>query len=391
VTVHGSYFSRLEIRENFDKLGVSAGRFQEGDRSVYRFRTSFTTGPMDIGDDKAVILHFAPQASGFYPATGDWQNTIGESNVGVVEGFLRLATSSYDLDVGRFIMNYGHSAIIGSLDWHQTARSFQGSRLRLHLPENAYADVFMTQLSEGAPGQTDFLAGDSYFGGVYAGLGSLLGGSVKALDVYALANIWNATPATAMTMRVPPAVQGTIGALYQGGVGNVDYMVEGGIQLGKRRVGTANPDIFAYNSEAEVGYKLGGLRVAGYGAYVSGEDGEGDLNSWDQLYPTAHAFFGLMDVIGPRSNIADGALRVSYVFGNGLIFKGDLHNFIRPEAYGPNGETGYAGSEANLHFIYKIGKGLVIRALYGAFLPNEDMYNTSDAAHYGELELRYDI
>ncbi len=400
VSVHGSYFTRYELRENYDKLGVSAGRFQEGDRAVYRFRTSITTGPMDIGGDKAVMLHFAPQASGFYPGAGTASNTnatVGESDLGVVEGYLRLKTPDWDLDVGRFIMNYGISAVIGSLDWHQSARSFQGARWMLHLPEKAFVDLFMTQQAEGAPGERAFARGDEYFTGAYAGLGSLVPG-LNVLDVYALAKVWGGRAPTEMSEKVSAAMQATLGSLVKGDLGPLDYIVEGGVQFGKRRVApmmvNVNRDVLAYNIDGELGLKLGGFRVAGYGAYASGEDGTGKLNSWDELYPTTHMFFGLMDIIGIRSNIADAALRLSYAAPANLLFKFDFHNFFRPEDANSalmGSQDGYAGSEGNLHVIHKLGKGLVLRAMYGFFVPNDEIYARKDAAHYLEVELRYDI
>jgi len=402
VTVHGSYFSRYELRSGYDTLGVSRARFQEGDRAVYRFRTSFTTGPIDVGKGNSVVLQFSPQASGFYPGNGSANNvnaTIGETDLGVVEGFMRLQNAAYALDVGRFIMNYGNSAVIGSLDWHQAARSFQGARLRLNVGEGGFTDFFVTQLREGAPGNDDFLAGDAYFAGAYAGLGALIE-PLKVLDVYALVNGVGVT-ANGDGGRVPGAVEATIGSLIKGGAGILDYQAEGGVQFGKRVAGGASRDVFAFNIEGELGLKLApGFRVAGYGAFVSGDDGDGQgsIGSWNELYPTTHKFFGLTDVMGFRSNIADAALRFAFKSSSGVIFKADFHNFFRPNTAGQGGafyqnqEKGYAGSEANLHAIYIIGKGLKVRAMYGVFVPNKDTFGgNDDPANYFELELRYDI
>lgn len=404
MTVHGSYFTRYELRRDYDKIGASQGRFLEGDRAVYRFRTALATGPIDIGDDKAVVLYFAPQASGFYPGAGTAGNTastVGESDLGVVEGFLRLQTPGWDMDVGRFIMNYGSSAVIGSLDWHQSARSFQGARWMLHLPEKAFVDVFLTQQTEGVQlqgGQTRFAGGDEYFTGLYSGLGPLVP-ALKVLDVYALAKVWGGRAATAMASSLPVAVQATLGSLVKGEVGPLDYILEGGVQFGKRRLAPAmlapsNRGVLAYNLDAELGVKLGkGFRAAGYGAYVSGENGTGRLNDWDELYPTTHMFFGLMDIMGLRRNIADAALRLSYAAAANTLLKLDFHNFFRPEDASPlpGVQDGYAGSELNVHAIQKLGKGLTLRAMYGAFLPSDQVFPADDLAHYLEVELRYDI
>jgi Alginate export len=400
VTINGSYFTRYELRSNYDRLGVSKGRFQEGDRTVYRFRTSLTTGPMSVGADRTVTAVFSPQASGFLPGAGtagSTNPTIGESDLGVVEGFIRIASPLWDLEVGRFIMNYGNSAVIGSLDWHQSARSFQGARWVLHLPEKAHVDAFFTQQVEGSPAVDRFTGGDEYFAGAYAVLGPMVHG-LKALDVYALSKLWGARSGGAPAMHLGNAVQTTVGSLVKGDVGVMDYNLEAGLQFGQRRLATmvaSNADVFAYNVELELGVKAGKkMRMAAYGALVSGDDGEGSNNAWDELYPTGHAFFGLMDVMGPRSNIADAAFRWSYAITGETTAKFDFHNFFRPQDANPiltGKQDGYAGSEANLNLAHKLGKGLVVRGLYGLFLPNKDVYGIKDVAHYLEAELRYDF
>jgi len=157
----------------------------------------------------------------------------------------------------------------------------------------------------------------------------------------------------------------------------------------------SNRSVFAYNVEGELGVKFApGFRAAGYGAYASGENGSGKLNNWDELYPTTHMFFGLMDIIGIRSNIADAALRLSYASPATMVFRLDVHNFFRPQdanAVAMGKQNGYVGSEANLNVIHKLGKGLTLRGLYGVFVPNEDIYPSDSTAHYVELEMRYDI
>jgi Alginate export len=400
VTVNGSYFTRYEWRDNYDRLGVSKGRFQEGDRTVYRFRTSLTTGPMVVGADRTVTAFFAPQASGFLPGAGtagSTNPTIGESDLGVLEGFIRIASPVWDLEVGRFMMNYGNSALIGNLDWHQSARSFQGARWVLHLPEKAHVDAFFTQQVEGGPAVDRFTGGDEYFAGAYAVLGPMVH-ALKALDVYALSKLWGARSGAAPALHLDNAAETTVGSLVKGEAGVMDYNVEAGLQIGQRRLATmvaSNVDVFAYNVELELGVKVGkNLRLAAYGAHVSGDDGKGSNNSWDELYPTGHAFFGLMDVMGPRSNITDGAFRLSYAFTGETTAKFDFHNFFRPQDANPvlaAKQDGYAGSEANLNVAHRLGKGLVMRGLYGLFLPNKDVFGRNDTAHYLEVELRYDF
>ena len=125
-----------------------------------------------------------------------------------------------------------------------------------------------------------FIGNDEYFTGIYSGLAPLVP-ALKALDVYALAKVWGPRSATMTTGSVSTAVQATVGALLKATMGALDYQLEGGIQFGKRRLtpmmaAPVNRGVMAFNIDGEFGVTLApGLRLAGYGAYVTGEDGSG--------------------------------------------------------------------------------------------------------------------
>ena len=52
------------MRENYDDLGVSRGRFTEGDAIFYRARFGLATTPISVADGTDVLLQFTPQAAG---------------------------------------------------------------------------------------------------------------------------------------------------------------------------------------------------------------------------------------------------------------------------------------------------------------------------------------
>lgn len=397
--VGASIFTRFEMREGYDRLGVSRGRFTEGELVVYRTRLRLDTAMIDVGGGQRVMVRFAPQVDGFW---GNQPSTVSNPNLGVNEAFLRLDNDLFTLDVGHFMMNYGDALVIGNLDWHQTARSFDGGRVRVS-PEDAeyWVDVFFTQLSDGWGGpDLDPLAGDAYFTGIYADVGPLIGAQT-ALEPYLLGQLWlsqevptDPTDPSAGTTTNPGAVQGTFGVRAKQSYGVVDLRLEAGVQFGKRRVGATAPEVFAFQVDGEVGVTpLKGLRLALEGLYASGDDPTtNQVEGWDQLYPTAHKFLGLMDVIGGRSNVASGVLHVAYAGLSPVVVKLDTHVFARPRT--ADGVSAYAGTELDMNVIYRLGEGLKLRAMYAVFVPGSDHYFVDGAAadepaHYVECQFGY--
>jgi len=391
-------FSRFEARENYDTLGVSRTRFQEGDQTVFRSRITIETNPLQLTDGVKGSLYMAPQASGAWGTQGIG-GTIGEANLGIYEGYFKLSSDLITAKVGRFAMNYGDALMVGNLDWHQSGRAFDGAHLSL-TPGAVVVDAFVTQTGEGFNAPSPLFVGDSYFWGVYSKLGGaiaegldldayVLGKSVAATDI-------TVTDPTGMTpdtqVHKDGATHATVGARIKQKLGAIDYRAEAGIQFG-RAVGPATESLskFAYQADAEVGFTLmPGTRIALNGAVASGDsDPTDDKNeAWDELYPTTHKWFGLMDVIGFRTNIMSANLKFGTKLAESTILKVHAHVFSRMEdnGLGFSGTKKLAGYEADTILVQKIGKFAYTKGMYSVFIPEEDHYGTTDLAHYGEIQ-----
>ena len=291
-----SIWTRYEMRENYDKLGVSRGRFQEGDFAVYRARLTLKTAAINIGADQKVTVHFCPQADGFW---GEQPSTVSNPNLGVYEAFLRLDNALLTLDVGHFAMNYGDALVIGDLRWHQTARSFDGARLRLKPGGAAWIDLFFTQLDEGLLGpDADAFAGDVYFTGLYASFGGLISDKTT-IEPYVLAQIWTEQE-DGSTVVARPATQATVGLRALQKYGWLDVRFEGGVQFGKRRLGggALNPDVLAFQIDGEVGFTfVKGLRLSLEGLFASGDNPDTDdkVEGYDEKPRTPDALCRAID------------------------------------------------------------------------------------------------
>ncbi len=409
LTVTGSFFSRYELREGYERIGKMEARFREMDAVAYRARLGLATSPQEVTDCLSALVQFTPQASGFWQAGG-----LSDAELGLHEGYLRLKSCRVRIDAGRFEMVYGDHLVIGNVGWHQTGRSFDGARLRLGTTQDRpWVDLFFTLSSEGLPDLYEPIgAGDLYFTGAYAGLGPLLDDGFD-LDIYALTHVW---PATDVPESAPGAGDGgegeaaaelTLGTRLKKRVGIIDMRAEGGVQLGARR---AAPDqvgeavsVVAFQVDAEAGLNLldDRLRIAGAGLYASGDDPDTDDRDegYNQLYPTAHKFLGFADIIGGRSNVAGPIARVGLKLPHDIALKLDGHFFFRPAdraTTAPDGtvstiDSGYSATEIDTSLVYGIGKGLKLRGMYALFLPSSDQFPSTDPVHYLEVELRYDV
>ena len=394
-------FSRFEYRQNYDVLGVSKGRFQEGDQTVFRARLIFETNPLSLGDNIEGLVKISPQASGNWGNNGTG-GTIGALDAGLYEGYFEFRGERFDGKVGRISLNYGDGMLIGNLDWNEVGRAFDGIQLRTKLGKG-WVDALFTQTAEGYPLTTQpFFGNDAALWGAYAALGENLAEGL-ALDVYALGKTRfggrDFIDESDDTFDTTSATRMTFGARVKQRLGFFDYRLEGGVQVGKSPVdddgidvSAADPNLddFAYNVDGDVGLNFSETTRLGLGGVLASGDNPSTQKDegWDQLYPTAHKFLGLMDVIGKRDNVASVNLKLQTQLGTSTTFKADLHAFWRLEqgGFGQSGDGLFTGGELDAQVIQQIGKWGYARGLYGIFVPMKDYFGSSQAAHYTEIQ-----
>ena len=338
-------FTRFEHREGYDRagvvvpgacVGVIAGT-TDGDCVRYRVRVGIAIEPLEIARDVRVGVRFLPQVAGHWAMPNGGSSTSGgfvDPVLGLHEGFLSLHLGeAFRLDVGRFEMFYGEHLVIGNLDWHPNGRAFDGARARYQPVEDGlFVDGFWTITTEG--GLPAFGENDQYFYGLYAGLGPAIAPGL-ALDAYALVLQNNDSIDLVTGAERDFSLRLTLGGRFRHRVEMIDVRVESGLQVGTAgQIRPAAPQtIIAGQVDAEVGLNLleDRLRFALEGLFASGDGPSPDLNeAYNQLFPTAHAFLGLSDVMGGRSNVASGVLHVTGKPVPQLAIHLDLHVFARP-------------------------------------------------------------
>jgi hypothetical protein len=381
-----SFWTRYEFREGYADIGRAHPRFREMDMFWYRARFGLSTTPVDVGNGKNVVVFFEPQASGFWGDKNEGKpNNIADGALGIHQAKVRINGEGGGwLDAGRFEMAYGEHVVIGTVGWHQTARTFDGIRGHLKM-DKGWLDLFFTQNYETPADQAPFGAGDAYFMGAYAGLGEMVGEGVD-LDAYVLADV---APRSAPDPD-ELAANVTVGSRFKKKMGNLDIRAEAGVQFWA----AGGPGGFAWHGLAEVGHKLGdATRVAAQGFAASGDDPTTTENEgWRQLYPTAHKFMGWMDIIGPRTNIMGGILRGRHKVGKTAL-GADAHVFLRMQPSTAGGsDDALAGIEIDTFAKHPLGKNLFVKGGYSIFLPGEDVYGPDkDPVHYVEATLGYTL
>lgn len=392
-----STWTRFEVREGYDRLGVSRGRFQEGDAFFYRARLGVRTAPLELTPGWEGFVQFTPQVTGVLGQT----DTVTAPNLGVYEAYFKIQNETFSFEAGRFRMNYGDSLVIGDLDWSHTGRSFDGFRGRYSLEGGAYVDAFVTLTApqgggpaEGYPSiNSPFLGGDFYFWGVYAGWGALIDPSLE-LDTYLLGmSNREGRSAAASGSEIGGATEFTLGARIKRAVENIDYRLEAGVQLGTRPIPVlfgGNQSVFAYQADGELGVTWEKkYRVALNGVIASGDNQDpGQSRGWHELFPTGHKFLGLMDVMGARTNIAQIAIKSQAQLNPSLRAALDAYLFSRltEGGLGRSGSDQLAGYEIDAQLIQQLGRWGLVRGLYGLFIPHGNHYGTGSVAHYMEIQ-----
>jgi hypothetical protein len=208
---------------------------------------------------------------------------------------------------GRQELNYGAQRLIGPLDWANFHRTYDGGKAIFQFSKTHSLDLFWVHpvvVENEEPNPTN---GHVNFAGIYdtLGLPHVFGEkSNSKLELYGLFLI--RTDAAYPTEGVDDEDRYTVGARFSSTPKPFDLDVEADYQFGKFGSG----DISAWAVAAEGGYTFEAVPTSprvfvGFDA-ASGDDtpGDGDLQTFNQLFPTGHPFFGYIDVVG-RQNIID--------------------------------------------------------------------------------------
>ena len=375
VSFGGEARTRLEFWNNFG--------FNDANDDVATFYRAFLHTDLHIGEHWRFFLEgrFGSVVGRELPGGrrdaldadyGDIWNTFVEANydIGGVDTTVRL---------GRQELQYGKERLISPLDWANNRRIFEGGLVRLRGPDGAWtADFFLTSpviIDRNAFNEHD---DDHLFGGVYA-TREFTDSRVAGVDIYALA-LTSINDATVNEDRY------TLGGRVWGEiVDDLSYDFEAAYQFGDLDAA----DIRAFMLAADVTYSFSDVRYApwlGLGFdYASGDDDptDGDVGTFNQLFPLGHASLGYIDTVG-RQNIIDLHVTVgAWPVAKTIRVRADIHQFWLANdddalynagggiLRAGNGTENEVGTELDLSVLWNANRYTTVLAGYSHFFAGD--------------------
>ena len=292
----GEFRARLE--------GYSGGSFRDDSSDAYylnRLRVNLLIQPASWIKVFAQTQDARVAFKNTKPAAPPFQDTWD-----LRQAYLELGNSEKGVAgvrAGRQELNFGEQRLIGSADWNNTARSFDAVRVTLHPLSGVRVDAFASSVVVLQDGVLDHHKDGDNLHGLYGGLEKLIPGSV--IEPYVL---W----------RVSPRLRNEAGTLsnlseYTTGVrwvGKLPLNFDYGLEMDLQRGGLGSDQVSAWAGHWVAGYTFAQRKYKPHVLveynYASGDRDprDGTRGTFDQLYPTAHNKYGLLDQIGWK-NIED--------------------------------------------------------------------------------------
>jgi hypothetical protein len=276
-------------------------------------------------------------------------NDLRADNQDLHQGYLEIQSGQGVLRarVGRQELALGEERLVGSVNWAQQGRSFDGVRAGASGAfgsVDAFAFVLGESAAPAAPHEAEF------FGG-YARLERVGGGT---LDLYGLH-----THVAGVATN-----QATLGARYAASRGGWQYRLEGAYQLGDRDSATVR----AFLLGARLGRRFwrDQVEVTLWYDHLSGDGVPGDDRTevFETLFATNHLFYGLADLFldiplhTAGLGLRDAAVKLAVVPRQDLRIGLDAHQFRVVRQGGLTSRR--VGEEIDLTARYQYGANLVV-------------------------------
>lgn len=397
---------RFESRENNFDFNDSVDSLTDDSWILNRFRLGMKWTPTPFmslyiqGQDTREWDSDRPNVIGSLGAEGDDSFDLRQANIE-----LGSAKSGWSGKVGRQIFLYGDERLVGPLEWANQGRTFDAVRLR-YAAEKWWVEAFassVVKFSDGTFNESDWLDDafrDQTFSGLYF---STTAFGKQTTDFYVFHLSEDTAGGDTDFFTLGTRMKSTAGAF-----GAWDYETEMALQSGDVR----GKDLSAFAGHWGVGYTFANHawkpRLALEYNYGSGDGNaaDGDVDTFQNLFPTNHKFYGYMDVFSWQ-NLHNVALTLTAAPTKKLTARLDYHMFWLADTgdawYRANGVTAvrpitpgadsYAGSEVDLTLTYKMNKNLSFMAGYSHFFAGDYLDDTGagDDADFAYVQAQIDF
>ncbi|MGE0866087.1 MAG: alginate export family protein [Vicinamibacterales bacterium] len=227
--------------------------------------------------------------------------------------------------LGRQEFVFGEQRLMGGGDWNNTARAFDAARVSLFRP-GVKVDAFVATVVTVVPLDLDGRRTDEFVYGGYAAFDRMVPKGV--VEPYVFVKESDAVVSEAGVAGAGRVL--TIGARAAGRIlGGFDYSLEHAWQRGTLSTDTVDALAGAYR----LGWTAAGWpmtpRFVGEFNHATGDGvaGDGRRQTFDQLYPTNHAKYGIVDVMGWR-NMRDLMAGLEFTPVRRVKVNADLHRLM---------------------------------------------------------------
>ena len=285
-----------------------------------------------------------------------------------------------DLVTGRQMLRFGSERFVGISDWTNNSRSWDG--FDGHYGNKNWIEAFATSVVTTTPTSLDKHGAGLTFYGVVGTLTSI----VPHTQIQPFVYIRRAAEVTSQQSVHGGELETTFGGEINGHIkGDFEYDVLGGLQRGAY----SNDSVHAGAGYAKAGYIARNLpwkpRLTGEYDYATGNTlrDPNRIGTFDQLYPSNHNAFGLVDLFGFQ-NITETRVNVdlaptenwSFLFQNEYlniasvrdgVYSGSGSALIKAPAAGFTHTDLGQGFDASTDYLFQ--KYLDVQAGVGHFFP----------------------
>lgn len=367
-----------EYRFRFEGLTNTGGAEAADDAYVLsRLRVDLA---VKLGDHWRVFLQGQDSQAGGFDADPD--PPVHQNDFDLRQAYVEYRQSDkggWGLKLGRQELNYGDQRLVGGLNWTNTARTFDAAKLT-YANDRVAVDLFASSVVAVQDDVFDKHVDGQNFYGTHATFRRAVPGS--ELNAYVF---WKTTPFVLAERGAGDADTVTVGTRLAGKLARrTEYGLELAAQTGSFgaddiRAGAAHGRIVqGFSDDA----RMPRLRVEYNFASGDASPADGVRGTFDQLYPTGHAKYGVIDQVGWRNmqNARVGAVVKPHAR---LSVEVDYHSFWlahrRDGLYNAGGALvarvpgGAAGShvaqEADVQLNWTVREGVVFGAGYGRWIP----------------------
>ncbi len=400
---------RFEYRENNFDFNDGVNSLTDDSWLLQRARFGIKYAPTDTlsfyiqGQSSLELDSDRPNEPGVLGAEGD-------DPIDLRQAYISVGPKEFNVTLGRQLLSYGDERLIGGFDWNNIGRTFDAVKLHYAPTKDWFLDAFVASVV--VPDSDEFNYSDLFdgnetgrnqvFGGLYFSTTALLPKGTTT-DFYALGlheeYAAGDTNFATLGSRVKADVTQT---------GGWDFETEMAVQVGEVK----DKDLAAFAGHWGLGHvwttSAWKPRLFFEYNFATGDGNakDGDVETFQNLFPTNHKFYGYMDVFSWQ-NIHNPAVSFSVNPTKAVKLQLDYHAFWLADTgdawYRANGVTAvrpingkadsFAGTELDFTVSWKATKQLSFLAGYSHFFAGDCLKasGASDDADFAYVQATFDF